>query len=166
MKRAIVIAILKFLGLSVRKEATKTPFGIEGEFSLVFKIFPMIGILIFGLFGVLALRDPDPQDQAVSILGFGLVALCIGITIHRFTFLVQARENQIRISSLVVSERVISLVKPFEVSVEEDGMLLKLRQGKEKIVIAGTMNGYHDFFDLVVSRVKSNKVQQGVDLNT
>ena len=101
MKRAIVIAILKALGLSVRKEATKTPRGLEGEFAIVFKMFPIIGVVIFGLFGFLALQDPDPQDQAVSVIGFGLVALCIGMAVHRFTFRIQADEHRIMGLSLI-----------------------------------------------------------------
>ena len=153
----MVIGILRIVGLSVRKNAARTPRGFEGRFAPAFMVFPAIGVVLFSLFGVVALRDPDAHDQAFSVLGFGLAVLFVGLTIHRATFRIWSEQDQIRSSSAVAPMRSIRLDLPFEAKMKEEGRLLRLQQGEEKIIIACTMTGYCDFFDLVHTRLEQRK---------
>jgi len=66
MKQAIVFGILKAVGCGVKKNALEIEGGFVGSYSMIFKLFPVIGIVLFTAFGVFAVQDPDPRDQMVS----------------------------------------------------------------------------------------------------
>jgi len=149
MKQAIVFGILKAVGCGVKKNALEIEGGFVGSYSMIFKLFPVIGIVLFTAFGVFAVQDPDPRDQAVSVIGFGAAILFIWLTIYRFTHRIVYKENQFEVTSMVSRINKISLNEPFDFSWEDDKRAVKLKQNKNKVIVNCMISGYSDFFDIV-----------------
>jgi hypothetical protein len=156
MDSLIIGAIMRLIGLTVRRSPRKTARGIEGRIGWLLVVLPVVVVRI--LLGAAVNQVEAPGiEKLISAIPFILAALFVVVSVYFLTFRLTLEGSILRSSSAVTRVSSIELMEPFSVEYAEDDKTLEVLQGETGISINWMMSGHRVFFKRITSFASRTK---------
>lgn len=110
---------------------------------------------MFGVFALLAIRDPDPDDRVAGYIVGIIAASVLLLAVHWWTLRISIDGNQLTSRSWIRDRGVIYLDQPFGVFAEEDDRYIRVTQNYRTIRISWFVHGYQEMSDLVLRKSRA-----------